>query len=133
MAGFELCPALAGTRSDQFRGLDLTLAAHVLALIAIHFGVRKLAAAERRQTTAQGGGRKISRGAIGTRISAKHPSLAQHLCPYASRLGPWLARKVTRVLEDTETYVQTLNHRFTNPYAVNGEPAQTADSDSANA
>jgi GTPase SAR1 family protein len=35
--------------------------------------------------------------------------------------------KVARVLNDCENYVQTLNQRFTSPYAVNGEPSKAAD------
>lgn len=35
--------------------------------------------------------------------------------------------KVARVLSSCENYVQTLNERFTSPYAVNGEPATTKD------
>ena len=34
---------------------------------------------------------------------------------------------MARVLNDCETYVQTLNECFTSPDAVNGEPAKTAD------
>jgi hypothetical protein len=45
--------------------------------------------------------------------------------------GSWARSKVARVLNNCEEYVQTLNQRFTSPFAVNGEPKAPADSPSA--
>lgn len=39
----------------------------------------------------------------------------------------WARSKVARVLNQCEEYVQTLNQRFTSPFAVNGEPKAPAD------
>ena len=95
--------------------LYLTLAAHVLALIAIHYGVRKLAAASvvRRLRKA---------------VAGDLPGRGDLVRAFLRNTRPWrsifvrtpagwgrLARKrLKRVLDDTDTYVQTLNDRFTN-------------------
>jgi hypothetical protein len=111
--------------------LFLVLAGHVLALLAIHYGVRRVAAA-----TVARGLRKSADG-ISPRGDLVRAFL-RNTKPWRSIFartpvgwGRFARKRLKRVLEDTDTYVQTLNDRFTNPsgedmVSVQNEPMRPA-------
>ena len=84
--------------------LFLVLAGHVLALLGIHYGVRRLAAAG------------ISpRGDLVRAFLRNTKPWRSIFARTPVGWGRFARKRLKRVLEDTDTYVQTLNDRFTNP------------------
>jgi len=114
-------------------GIEGLEALIVIVLLAAHFSIRRLAAKSvlpwlRKQVEGQD-----LPGDVPAAFLRNTRAWRTVLTGTPSGWNSWARGKVARVLNDCETYVQTLNQRFTSPYAVNGEPAQTADSASAKA
>jgi len=114
--GLSFAPPWLEPEQTSAAVLYLTLAAHVLVLIAIHYGVRKLAASSLIR-----GLRNVMAGdspGRGDLVAAFRRSTRPWRSIFAASPAGWgrLARtRLKHVLEETDTYVQTLNDRFTNP------------------
>jgi hypothetical protein len=97
----------------------------LILLIAAHFNVRRLAAKSvmpwLRKRLA---GQDLS-GNVEAAFLRNTRAWRTVLTGTPSGWSSWARSKVARVLSDCENYVQTLNQRFTSPYAVNGKPAAT--------
>jgi hypothetical protein len=105
-------------------GLEVLLA---ILLIVAHFNVRRLAAKSvmpwlRKQVAEQD-----LPGDVEAAFLRNTRAWRTVLTGTPSGWNSWARGKVDRVLNDCETYVQTLNQRFTSPYAVNGAPTPAAE------
>lgn len=106
-------------------GLEVLLA---ILLIVAHFNVRRLAAKSvlpwlRRQVAGQD-----LPGDVEAAFLRNTRAWRTVLTGTPSGWTSWARGKVDRVLNDCETYVQTLNQRFTSPFAVNGFQTEKAES-----
>jgi hypothetical protein len=115
---------LQGAVSWGMEGLEVLV---VIALIVAHLNVRRLAALSvlpglRKQVAG-----KYLPGDVEAAFLRNTRAWRTVLAGTPTGWGSWARGKVARVLNSCEEYVQTLNQRFTSPFAVNGEPAATAD------
>jgi len=103
-------------------GLEILI---VILLIAAHFNVRRLAAKSvlpwlRKRVAGQD-----LAGNVEAAFLRNTRAWRTVLTGTPAGWSSWARGKVARVLSACENYVQTLNQRFTSPYAVNGKPAET--------
>jgi len=121
---------LQGVVSWGLEGLEGLI---VIALIVAHLNVRRLAAKTvlpwlRKQVA----GQDLPGDVLGAFLNNTR---AWRTVFAGSPVG-WTSSarvRVAQVLSSCENYVQTLNERFTSPYAVNGEPGGKTDKRSTNA
>ena len=113
--GFSFQPFWLEPGKSSAAVLYLTLAAHVLALLGIHYGVRRLAAAWVARQLRKSADGVTPRGDL---VRAFQRNTKPWRSIFARSPVGWsrlARRRLKRVLEDADTYVQTLNDRFTNP------------------
>jgi hypothetical protein len=114
-------------------GIEGLEALIVILLIAAHFSVRRLAAKSvlpwlRKQVAGQD-----LPGDVVAAFLRNTRAWRTVLTGTPAGWGSWARGKVARVLNDCETYVQTLNQRYTGAHAINGEPAPPAGSEPGSA
>ncbi len=113
--GLSFQPPWADAEGGLLRTTYWGAAGLLLAAVAVHFGVRRLAARSllgwlREQATGRG-----LRGDLLAAFTRSTKPWRSIFCRSPAGWGRRSQRQLARVLEETDNYVQTLNDRFTNP------------------
>ncbi len=108
-------PPWLETLSGTPTRLYATLTALLVAALAIHFVARWLAARSLRRQVADADKRLGIKGSIARAFQRNIRPWRSIFATRPAGAGPITRKRLTRVLTDTDRYVQTLNDRFTNP------------------